>query len=278
MQTRKNFTFGSQFSFMTSSLTNASGANNLQPFLPNQLTGLVLWLDASDPFANGSLPPNNSSVAQWIDKSKNGNDAIQATTAAKPTFLTNQQNGLPGISFSGTNYMLTGFSGFPTGSTGRSLFIVVKTGTAAPSVSQGFIFFAGTYSANQSLKSFGVDIDNIAGIGGLGWAVNIYATGVQQTTNRPTNNTPFVYDVSYLAGQNIDQVSSYVNGNLQTNSASANVPNTVYEQSILGEFYNGGGAGYHGQILEILYYNTQLSAANQTLVRKYLGAKWGISV
>lgn len=38
---------------------------------PNLVTGNVLWLDASDPYNNGSQPINGSYLATWVDKSKN---------------------------------------------------------------------------------------------------------------------------------------------------------------------------------------------------------------
>jgi len=76
-------------------------------FLPSHLAKLQLWLSADvgvfqestfvTPSGNGDV------VGGWRDQSVNGNDATQATTANKPLLETNAINGLPLVSFDGTD-------------------------------------------------------------------------------------------------------------------------------------------------------------------------------
>ena len=65
---------------------------------PSQLSGLTLWLDASDA---STITLNGSNVAQWDDKSGNSRNASQTTAANQPIYTTNGMNGKPVISFDG---------------------------------------------------------------------------------------------------------------------------------------------------------------------------------
>lgn len=68
------------------------------------LTNLILWLESDvGVFKDAGTTPaaNNDTVQQWNDQSGTGNNESQATSANRPTFLTNQQNGKPAVSFTG---------------------------------------------------------------------------------------------------------------------------------------------------------------------------------
>jgi len=69
---------------------------------PDELgASLVLWLDAEDTL---SITLNGSNVAQWNDKSGNGNDnhVSNDTAATQPTYLATGWNGKPTVSFTKT--------------------------------------------------------------------------------------------------------------------------------------------------------------------------------
>jgi hypothetical protein len=85
-----------------------SGAGAAAGGIP--LAGLALRLGADTGCyqdAGVTLCANNTTLQQWNDQSSHGNNASQATLAKKPTFLTNQVNGLPALSFDGVDDFLS---------------------------------------------------------------------------------------------------------------------------------------------------------------------------
>ena len=51
---------------------------------PTQIPGCALWLDAADA---STVTLSGANVTAWKDKSGNGYDAIQPTTAYQPTYV-----------------------------------------------------------------------------------------------------------------------------------------------------------------------------------------------
>lgn len=56
-------------------------------FLPSDITGLKLWLDADAANINAGSPANLDSVSTWIDKSTATNNATQGTAINQPIWL-----------------------------------------------------------------------------------------------------------------------------------------------------------------------------------------------
>jgi hypothetical protein len=65
---------------------------------PDSIAGLVLWLKAD------ALPviADNTTFSPWTDSSSAGNDASQATSGLRPTYQTNEIDGLPAVKFDST--------------------------------------------------------------------------------------------------------------------------------------------------------------------------------
>jgi hypothetical protein len=85
-------------------------------FSPLALSGLQLWLDATD---SQSITLNSGNVSQWADKSPQGNNATQATAIRQPAYATASVNGLSSVEFDGTNDFMditvSGIGGLATG-------------------------------------------------------------------------------------------------------------------------------------------------------------------
>ncbi len=65
---------------------------------PQDVPGLVFWVDATDVNSNGVQPADNSVVTRWVDKSGNGNNLT--TTAGTITFEATGFGGIkPGLRF-----------------------------------------------------------------------------------------------------------------------------------------------------------------------------------
>ena len=93
-------------------------------FLPNDLGGLFLWLDAD---ASNTIMSSGGLVSQWNDKSDNGFNVTQGTGANQPTTDSVTQNGKNVIDFDQTDFLIIP-SGFYTISNGaNTVFCVNKT-------------------------------------------------------------------------------------------------------------------------------------------------------
>ena len=94
-----------------------------QAFVPTQISGCQLWLDATDPLGNGIPPSNGAGLSIWKDKSTNG---LSGTAVSSPTYQTNVQNGLPVIRFNGTNQYINFGNVLNLGTNGLTVFMVTK--------------------------------------------------------------------------------------------------------------------------------------------------------
>lgn len=244
-----------------------------QYFNPRQISGLKLWLDASDPNANGTLPSNGASISSWKDKSGVGNDYSQGTGANQPTFNTNQIAGKGAITFAANKFMSGGSTGFPSGSGARTWFAVVNT-TSASSTSYIFLYGTNAFVQYWSTINIGSPFTTNSSL-----FIDIDGRGSYTSDFSFVNSTNYILEANYTAGQNVSQTGIIVNGVTKTDVPNIDaVPNTVLANAYVSS--NGSGAGgnaWIGQIAEIILYNSSLSAANQGLVRRYLANKWSIS-
>ena len=71
-------------------------------FSPASLSGLSLWLDASD---ESTITESGGAVSQWDDKSGNGHHAT-STGAARPVTGSRTENGLNVLDLDGSNHFL----------------------------------------------------------------------------------------------------------------------------------------------------------------------------
>jgi hypothetical protein len=123
---------------------------------PAQIT-TELWFDAAD---SSTITTASGSVSQWNDKSGNARNATQATAANQPAHSTTGFNGLPGVTFDGTNDTM--IHGLNTGGP-FSLVAVYKTGSlqsayrgvmaAGPNNSGGNLMLMRTFGG--TIGSFG---------------------------------------------------------------------------------------------------------------------------
>lgn len=240
---------------------------NKQYFNPRWVSGLVLWLDGSDPAATGVLPSNGASVSSWVDKSTRGNNYSQGTGANQPVFNTNQINGKGALTFTAAKYLTGGTTGFPTGSGGRTMFVIYNTSSIA--TAQNFYIY-GTVAADQYFGPLT--------IASTLW-IDIDTHNTKSTTTTLANSTNYILEVNYPGTGLISTSAMWVNGVSQTVVPNSDgTPNTVLNNGWVATNAAGPGTfGVIGQLAEIIVYNTSLSATAQGNVRRYLANKWGIS-
>jgi hypothetical protein len=249
-------------------------AGNTSFFNPISISGLKLWLDASD---TSTISLSSTKVTQWTDKSINAYAFTQGTDANRPVSGTRTINSKNVIDFS-TATRLTNTASNSTWKfmhDGQHTFFIVA--------------FADTSSA------FRIIVDNIDAAGGanpgIAYFLNTTDT-LQYFVARAVNNSQ---TISSIPGSVTDNSQFYSSANMNTSAALAdrsevqlnndsfvknntgtgdvNTSNPNHPLSIGNRTAND--FGFDGTIAEIIIYDTNLSSGDVIKVRNYLSAKWG---
>ena len=225
--------------------------------IPNTISGLQLWVDASDPT---SYTLSGSNITQLKDKSGNGNNTT-GVSGTQPTFLTNTINGLPVFNMSSAG----GFYGNMTNTTTTmTVFMIVIMTNIGINYRRLIDFTDGVAGDNGGSVTKAVitfsPIQLYRANGAGGGSVN---SGIS------TVNT------AYLVSCYFDNINGYlgVNGTYYTPFAVSGNFN-INKYGIGLNFNNNtvyGGCQYG----EVIVYNTVLSTANRQQIEGYLAWKWG---
>lgn len=225
-----------------------------------------LWLDASD---GNTVTLSGSAVTAWADKVA-GYSFTQATGAAQPAYAATALNGLPGVQFSGAQY-LQGLGVTPSFAEPFTVFFVISSYTG------GLLLFktdsgALTWSTTGQKKlwmgngtitetSTGARLSMVQNGGGYSRAATSAATAVSVVALRldsATTTTHFV-NGAYVASSN--------------NSFNINVADIGDNTLCIG----GPAAQatqFSGTVHEIIRYNTALPNVDVSTLTAYLTAKW----
>jgi hypothetical protein len=238
----------------------------LPNFLPG-ITGLQVWLDATDPNNTGITPSNGTLIGSWYDKSGNGNNAGRVGTSL--SLNTTGLNSKPALAYNGTTFYRGNIS--ITGTT-VTCFVVgsfVNSGGG----DQRFISLAATSQYDYDSTA------RVAGINNQGSSTHIstYRNYTMIGEHAYSYSTPFiacsVYDGTngYL----------YVNGTPgNTIASTASTGTYSISKYAIGEQVNPTGEIIRngGFVSEVIIYNTALNTNQRQDVEAYLSRKWGISV
>lgn len=225
-------------------------------FIPTNLYGLQLWLDATRQAVGA--------VASWADQSGNSNNATQGTGANQPTCTANQQNGKNGLVFlSASSQRLVLPSALYTIPNGDStLFCVSKqtTGTLAvnalismsKATASRYILRYGNNDAQVSYRSRNSNASSLA-------------------TNGTSDNSQII--TAFRSGTT--ESLAINNGTPATDASGSSEP--AIDSAYIGS--EGDGTVYlNGIIFEIALYNRAHSSAEIIAVNRYLSQKWGIAI
>lgn len=234
-------------------------------FSPLNLPGLVLWLDASDlnsmydATTGGSLVASGNGVARWQDKSGNGRHATQGTANNRPTLNTNKQNGLPALTFDGSNDSLATAS-FAM-SQPLTIFVMHRITSSTPAFYSRIV----EHTDNNGLALITDDNNTARRI-----ALQYAGTALTRGSNLATTIKLLEMYVDTATTRN---VALDVNGVRDITTTRTGTPATTGVFSVSN--YVGGGNYYMPQeMYEIVYFNRLLSSAERTLMRNYLNRKW----
>lgn len=234
-------------------------------FSPTDISGLALWLDASQ--ITGLV--DGDPVPSWTDLAGT-NHAAQATSAARPVYKTSIVNSRPVVRFDGVDdqlqtpafafytggqYTLVAVTKLNAGTETRHVLNSDNNGGTGPRIFQFRL-------AGPDLQFIGFSNNN-----------NTNASDTQPATRTNWN---------VLSGiRRASNVQAYTNGASNGATALSGTPTgnprsiAIGNQVIYGQ---AGNAYLSGDVAEVIVYNTALSDTDHASVVAYLGDKYGITI
>lgn len=217
-------------------------------FDPRSLSGLAIWLDASD----STTVTISTGASQW--RSKVSGSSIKATQSIgnnQPAYQTAQRNGRNALYFDGTNDSLVLGNLSSTFPSGASVAVAyrVESDTEYALIHTGNNLQFWAYNARTYIGTFkGTRFNNVSS---------------------PSMPTDAAAIVSILSGS--EGYAVYIN-NALAHSAAADFSAGTNHQIGLNEL----GTFFKGWVYEVVYYSRALSESEIGKVHKYLSAKWAI--
>ena len=229
-------------------------------FVPTQISGCQLWLDAADPAGTGTPPSNNATVATWRDKSGNARHSPANSTGA--TFNTNSQNGNGVLSFTTGQYYITP-SFVATANNTPTIFLVCQQTSAGSGNSEVIYANIGTPQPWYTLDLYGGGSTKLL-------YLNIYA-------NVNTNGGISIANPTLISvvGTGAPTYTATMWGNGTSNVSFTG--SSVSPMSISSPYNIGAISAFIGKIYEVLFYDTPLSDTVRQQIEGYLAQKWGLT-
>jgi len=246
--------------------TNTYSNSVLSTFGVTSISGTVLWLDANDPYNNGSKPSGNVALSTWYDRSGNGNNATYDTggtnTGATPStnqWITNGLNNLPSVFFYGNCRYYGNF----TALTNKVHIFGVAT-LSSTSQYYGRLIGMGNGTIGNS--------DPLAFCRENGTTFNLTRPNTGLVNNSVSYNTPYIWE-AWFDGTNANTV--VLAGNTTSIKSVAYTANLGYNLFSIGSAptRNDNAVGYFS---EIIVYNKALTTSDREKIEGYLAWKWGI--
>jgi N-acetylneuraminic acid mutarotase len=218
---------------------------------PHSLSGLTLWLDASD---NSTIVKSSNLISVWNDKSSNQNNAFQHTQAHRPSFVENSINGLSSIKFSNHKFQFT-----PIDFSGKSVFVTFITDLIPDDEQQ----ILGHSSINVQFR-----INRASQYGHFGYAAAMSAySGNNFGSSIQAQKTSIV---ALIFAENLEV---RVNGISQIMGAKISSGSTVFNQIGARETSEDY---FKGNIAEIIVFD-DANSFQKINCEGYLAHKWGLA-
>ena len=247
---------------------------------PAQLgSALALWLDADDA---STITLNGTDVAEWADKSGNGNHVINATAATQPAYLATGWNGKPTVSFTlaGQEFLFkAGVSNFAANNdfTIASAFEFFQTDNA-------WDMIAGWRSAPNSSTSPNGGVPILQGMS-RNQQIGYHNTDLADTriavfvTTRPGKK---IATISRSGGTNGDGGAATVTSTGFSESTYITNGTQGFSSAAATGFQVGGrqqsGTGWGDKyISEVVGCNVKLPDYEREKLEGYLAHKWGVA-
>ncbi|MBC8738489.1 LamG domain-containing protein [Paraburkholderia sp. UCT31] len=259
----------------TSNVALTFFVSNPQYFNPRAIPGLVAWLDASDA---STLSGSGNAVTQWLDKSGNGNNAVNAVSGTQPLYSSTGFQGKGGVAFSRANSQFLEMAATATMRTTQVDTFVAGAMTASGANST-LISAQTTNNGNVPVYAWYLGQNDVGGSfpvdNGIAFNIGAGTTNYFEEPGTATSalNINSLWEGSYGGG------SIQVAQNGQMYSASQSVAMAPVNYPIeIGRPYAGANNAYFldGVIGEIAIYNRPLTAAERSRLNHYFGKKWSL--
>lgn len=214
----------------------------------------ALWLDAAD---SSTITESGGAVSVWADKSGNGRDASQTTSASQPAYGTQTVNGHNVVTFDGSDDCFDVDLDFLADKSHSAFFVTLA---------RNYVVFYGAANGNQGSNSLHIGFDGgnyEVSYWGSGFEVSIGAAFVHDEVNALN----FVWDNN--TGRRV-----WANGHLEGSTSLT---------GIIGVMSGGGRIAdvcgkpvYSGDIAEVVFYEGVLPDAVRQKTEGYLAHKWGL--
>ncbi|WP_340114992.1 DUF7507 domain-containing protein [Maribellus mangrovi] len=234
---------------------------------PGDVPKAELWLDASDPDADGNPgnnPADNTDVTTWADKSGNDNDVTTAGISQggvnPPSYLNDQFNGQAALRFDKVNSEALGKI-LDTDYVGDfTIFMVLQGQTATPA---DFDAFFSSWNVPGNANSFQID----------------YLASSQNFQVRTTHGNVAFGPVNqeldlFTVRMENTTLGTYSDGVLQNQSDFGSGNTLGFNAYRIGANRNADRF-YDSKIAEVIIYPRALTACEMEQVNDYLGAKYG---
>ena len=254
---------------------------------PSSISGLVGWWDFSDTTTlynatsgGSNVTTDGSSVSRVNDKSGNGKNLVAVGAA---TYKTNIANGLGIVRFNGTSHCYQATS-FPYFDTAYSAFVVCKT-TASSSTFQAAItalpatnaaapnddyFFL---SLQDTIESSRTDRFNHGGSNTAASSTASRTVFTAYGVSSSANATAFS-----INGTNVATGTAINSGKSVSGVVSNIQPRVILNVGALVRPANPTGAAFWtGDMCEIVWYSSDISSSDKSLLVTWLMRKWGIA-
>jgi hypothetical protein len=208
-----------------------------------------------------------TAVTTWRDKSGNGNNVTQATTADQPTI--GLINGVKAVALNGAGQFLaaTSSTALPIGASPFTVFVVAvdsNIGANYPSVVQwggigsGFVTDL-IFQQNDGLRL--AQDNSSGGVAGL-------------IITSPIDTNPHTLEATYSGGDVGANGALLYDGNAQS-VATFGTPYTFATTGSALQIGNNAGSTFPGAIGEVLVFSGALSTANRQYIEGGEACKWG---
>lgn len=237
-------------------------------FTPLSFPGLQLWLDAAD--------TPTGSVATWVDKSGNGNNATQGTAANRPVNTASAINDKNGIIYDSND----------------ALSIASNA-----SIDNIFVGGATVFMVVDSIAGNGRYLDKSdSGAGGIIYGITsngsgTYAAFFEQQTSATTaafatddvisSASPAIVCLDYNSNNLTTAPNFAVNGAgvvMNTTVSGTGTPDDDATRPLIVGNRSDLARSILGDVGEVIVYDRILTAAEKVVVNSYLSTKWGITL
>lgn len=238
-------------------------------FMPTQLPGLQLWLDAG---RQGYT--NQANVSNWNDFSGLSNSATNGSSSLRPVYISSALNGRASVRFDGTDdYLSCTKAMLPTNAVG--FICVAARQRTTNSTGQPLLGQRG----NGVTWRFAWALNQDSGGNALTNAINIFHNGVTQGSGtngliKTITNAPPEILIALNNYGGTEGGDVYSKGALEDTFTMPGAANLAFW---IGSA-NQSSQWFNGDIMEVVVGTNALPFSQLSQLQRYLGTKYGIVV